>query len=118
MKNTIALLITLLFLTVPALAQEDLTGKWIFEVETDAGSGSPTFDLKQDTDGNITGKYEGQLGSSDVKGTFREGKFHMEFSVQGNPIVYDGELIDGKLSGTVDLASMATGTFVGTRKME
>lgn len=118
MKNAIVLLVTLLFLTLPALAQENLTGQWVFNVETDMGSGAPTFDLNQDSEGKISGTYEGQLGSSEVTGTFLEGKFHLEFSIQGNTIVYDGEFIDGKLQGTVDLGGMASGTFVGVRKVE
>ncbi|MFC3880452.1 hypothetical protein ACFOSV_09710 [Algoriphagus namhaensis] len=118
MKKSSLFLLTLLILSLPALAQDNLSGQWVFNVETDMGSGAPTFDLKQDSEGKISGTYEGQLGSSDVTGTFLEGKFHLEFSIQGNAIVYDGEFIDGKLQGTVNLGGMATGTFVGTRKEE
>lgn len=118
MKKSLGILFTLLLLSAPLLAQESMTGKWLFNVQTDAGSGSPSFDLVQDADGNITGEYQGQLGNTEVTGTFLEGKLHLEFSVQGNQIFYDGEMKDGKLSGSVDLAGMASGTWTAERKEE
>ncbi|MHA7128817.1 hypothetical protein [Algoriphagus namhaensis] len=87
MKKYVAVFLLGFFFSLPILAQENLTGKWLFDVETDMGSGQPTFDLIQDEKGQITGKYQGQLGNADVKGTFIDGKFHLEFTVQGNPVV-------------------------------
>ncbi|TDB68031.1 hypothetical protein [Arundinibacter roseus] len=94
----------------------DLTGGWELNVQTDMGSGSPTFQLKQDAEGNLTGTYEGQLGESEVKGTLKGNVFHIEFSVQDNVIMYDGTVENDALSGKVVLGSMATGTFTGKRK--
>lgn len=96
----------------------DLTGTWLLTVETDAGSGTPTFVLKQDAEGNLTGTYAGQLGETELKGTIKGTEFHIQFSVQDNPVTYDGKIENGTLSGKVAIGTLATGTFTGKRKTE
>jgi len=46
-------------------AKVDVTGKWAFNVETAAGSGTPTITFTQDGE-KLTGKYSGQLGEAVV----------------------------------------------------
>jgi hypothetical protein len=99
-----------------AQSNADLTGAWVFTVETDQGSGTPTFNLKQDAEGKLTGTYEGQLGATDVKGTVKANAFHIEFMVQDNLIVYDGTLENETVRGKVVLGTLALGTFTGKRK--
>jgi len=41
----------------------DLTGKWLFNVQTDAGSGTPTVTLKQDGE-KLTGTIPASSGTS------------------------------------------------------
>ena len=94
----------------------DLTGTWLLTVETDAGSGTPTFVLKQDTEGKLTGTYAGQLGETEVKGSVKGTEFHIEFSVQDNPVKYDGKIENEILSGKLAIGTLATGTFTGKRK--
>ena len=95
----------------------DLTGTWDLSVETDMGSGNPTFVLKQAADGKITGTYTGQLGDSELTGLIKtDDSFHIEFDIQGNKIEYDGKAESGKISGKVKLGSMASGTFTGVKK--
>jgi hypothetical protein len=49
----------------------DITGKWTFTVQTDAGSGTPTVTLKQDGE-KLTGHYSSQnLGEADLTGTVK-----------------------------------------------
>ncbi|MFV8227053.1 hypothetical protein ACNKXV_13975, partial [Christiangramia aquimixticola] len=48
----------------------DLTGTWTVDVQTDMGSGNPTFVLKQEGE-KITGTYSGSLGDSQVTGTLK-----------------------------------------------
>jgi len=99
-------------------AQEktDISGTWIMNVQTDAGSGSPTFVLKQEGE-KLTGTYTGQLGDSPVTGTLKAGVIHLEFSIQGNLITYDGKVTSAsEMSGNVKLAEMASGTFTGKKK--
>ncbi len=93
----------------------DLTGTWIVDVQTDMGSGNPTFVLKQEGE-KITGTYAGSLGDSQVTGTLKGNVLHLEFSIQGNLITYDGTATATSISGKVNLAEMASGIFSGKRK--
>ena len=47
-----------------------MTGKWVFKVETAAGSGTPTMTFKQEGE-KLTGHYSGQLGEADLTGTVK-----------------------------------------------
>lgn len=99
----------------------DLTGKWLFTVTTDAGTGTPTVTLKQQGD-SLTGHYSSQLlGEAELKGTVKDNKlaftFHTE--VQGTAVVvsYTGT-VESKdaLKGSVDIGGAATGTFTAKRQ--
>jgi hypothetical protein len=128
MKNT--LLSVALVLTVggpgfspaklSAQAKFDLTGEWLFDVQTDQGSGTPTFTFKQTGD-KLAGRYKGQFGEADVAGTVtgKTFKFSIGADVQGTAvtITYEGEIESNtSVKGKVDLAGMASGTFTGKRK--
>jgi hypothetical protein len=118
LKTFFSSLIVLLFIGFTAQAQNtvNVTGTWVMEVKTDAGSGSPTFVLKQDGE-KITGTYAGQLGDSPVAGTIKGDVIHLEFNIQGNLITYDGKVTSASdMSGKVNLAEMASGTFTGKKK--
>lgn len=117
MKSLFSSMIILLFIGFSAQAQNsvNVTGTWVMEVKTDAGSGSPTFVLKQEGE-KITGTYTGQLGDSQVTGTIKGKVIHLEFSIQGNRITYDGTATSTDMEGKVDLAEMASGTFTGKKK--
>ena len=118
MKSIISTLILLFSIGFTAKAQEAVivSGTWIMQVQTDAGSGSPTFVLKQDGE-KITGTYTGQLGDSPVTGLIKGNAVHLEFSIQGNLITYDGTVSSAtEMSGKVNLAEMASGTFTGKKK--
>lgn len=108
-------LILLLALSIPMFAA-DVTGTWNVEVKTDAGSGNPTFVLKQDGE-NITGTYSGQLGEAKVTGTVKGEDISFHFEV-GGTVVYVGKVdaAGKKMSGEVDLAGQASGTFTGEKK--
>ena len=108
-----------LFLAAATTAAQkfDLTGEWVFDVQTDQGSGTPTIILKQDGD-KLAGKYKGQLGEGDIIGavTGKTMKFSFKGNAQGTEftVTYDGEIeSNDSVKGTVDLAGMATGTFTG-----
>ncbi len=99
--------------SAPAAGQLDLSGDWSGQVETSAGSGSPSFTLKQTGD-KLTGRYKGQLGEFDLTGSVSGDKFEFSFKVSGQiegTVKYTGTT-DGKtMKGKVDLAGMAEGTF-------
>lgn len=98
-----------------ALWAADLTGKWDFTVETTGGSGTPKFDLVQKGE-TLTGKYSGQLGEADVKGTLKNDTIEIRFQVEAGAIVYAGKVLpDGTMKGTVDLVGQASGTWTAKR---
>ena len=115
--------ILLLIAVSPVFAQEttDITGKWVFEVQTSAGAGNPTLEFKQEGE-KLTGHYSGQLGEADLKGTVKGKTVEFSFTsmVQGYSIeaVYSGTL-DGKdsMKGTVSLKGLGDGTFTGKKQM-
>jgi hypothetical protein len=116
---------TTVLLPATAAAQQDkamdVSGKWLFTVTTDAGTGTPTVTLKQQGD-SLTGHYSSQLlGEAELKGTIKDQKFSFAFrtDVQGNAIVvtYSGT-VESKdsLKGSVDLGGAASGTFTAKRQ--
>lgn len=105
----------------PAAASNavNVTGAWAVEVETQAGSGSPSFTLKQDGE-KLTGRYKGQLGEADLTGTVKGGQIEFSFKLTGGQvegtIVYTGTT-DGKtMKGKVSLAGLGEGTFTGKKQ--
>ena len=94
----------------------DVSGTWNAQVETDAGSGTPRFVLKQEGD-KVTGTYSGALGEAKVTGTVKGQDVTLEFNV-GAAIVYVGKIDEaGKtISGTCDLGGQASGTFKATKQ--
>jgi hypothetical protein len=108
-------LLTLLF-AASAFAADDLTGTWNCEVETDMGSGTPTFQLKQDGTA-VTGKYAGALGEADVTGKVTGSKFEISFKFDQGSVVYSGEFSGAsQTKGSVNLAGQATGKFTCKKK--
>jgi hypothetical protein len=113
----------LAFVSIVAAAQAakvDLTGKWTFNVQTDAGSGTPTMTIKQDGE-KLTGHYSGQLGEADFTGSVKGSDFSFSFAVdaQGTKldVTYKGT-IENKdaVKGTVSIAGLGEGTFTGKRQ--
>jgi len=99
----------------------DLSGKWLFSVTTDAGTGTPSVTLKQQGD-TLTGHYSSQaLGEADLKGTVKDNKISFTFKteVQGTALVvtYAGT-VESKdsLKGTVELGGFGAGTFTAKRQ--
>jgi hypothetical protein len=122
--NLLATALAVLAIGTAALTAQaskvDVTGKWLFNVETAAGSGTPTITLKQDGD-KLTGHYSGQLGEADLTGTVKGQEIAFKFSVdaQGNNLdcTYTGT-IEGKdaLKGKVNIAGLADGTFTAKKQ--
>ena len=103
-----------------AQAKTDVTGKWLFSVETGAGTGTPTMTFKQDGE-KLTGHYTGQLGEADLTGTVKGTDITFKFTVdvQGNQLnaTYTGT-VDGKdsMKGKVVLEGLGEGTFTAKRQ--
>lgn len=105
-----------------ASAQDvDVTGTWMFDVETAQGGGTPTVTLEQDGE-TLTGHYSSDnLGEADLTGSVEGSQvtFSFDVDVQGTAltVTYTGT-VEGPdaMSGTVDLGGMADGTFTATRQ--
>jgi hypothetical protein len=117
----LSLVVVALSLCAAGLAAQKsgLSGEWVFDVQTEAGSGSPTFVLKQSGD-QLTGRYKGTFGEADVKGSVSGKTFKIVFDVdaQGTALTmtYNGEIeSESTVKGTVDLGGMGSGSFTGKR---
>ena len=104
-----------------APAKVDLTGKWLFTVQTDNGTGTPTVTLKQQGD-SLSGHYSSQLlGERELSGTVKDNRITFKFAteLQGTSltVTYSGT-IESKdaLKGSVDLGGYAGGTFTAKRQ--
>jgi hypothetical protein len=102
-----------------AVQAANVTGEWAFNVTTDQGGGTPTITFKQDGE-KLTGKYVGQLGSSDLTGTVKGNDITFNFTVdvqgQQAPVTYKGTVEKNTMKGTLDIAGMVNGTFTATKK--
>jgi len=99
----------------------DITGKWVFTVETSAGSGMPTVTFKQDGE-KITGHYSSMtLGEADFTGTVkgRDVAFNFNANVADMqiPVSYTATL-DGKdaMKGKITITGLGDGTFTAKRQ--
>jgi hypothetical protein len=109
-------------LAVPGQADAppaDVSGTWSFQVETGAGSGTPTMTFKQDG-GKLTGHYSGQLGEAPLTGTVKGNavEFSFDASIQGTDlhVVYSGTAEKDSMKGTVKLGDVGEGTFTAKKK--
>jgi hypothetical protein len=101
-------------------AKVNVTGKWAFNVETAAGSGTPTITFAQDGE-KLTGKYAGQLGEADLTGTVKGQDIAFTFNVDAQGTMlnfkYTGT-IENKdaLKGKVEIVGLGEGTFTAKRQ--
>ncbi len=118
MKKPIILLAFLMAFSVACMAQQHakVDGKWLMNVETTMGSGSPTFVLKHVNDSTLSGNYTGALGEAEVKGTVNGNKIRLEFTIQANMIEYTGTVDGDNMKGIVKLGTMGEGSFTGKRE--
>src|SRR6185436_3574993 len=98
----------------------DISGAWAFQVETPAGSGTPTFTFKQEGE-KLTGQYKGAFGEAPLTGTVKANKIEFSLKVQAQgqdaTINYTGTVEkDGTMKGTVTLGDLGSGTWTAKRQ--
>ena len=103
-----------------AQAKIDITGTWIFTVETEQGGGTPTIILKLDGE-KVTGHISSAtFGEQDLTGTLKGQALEFSFSGGdvGGSVVYKGTAESSdSIKGTLSIADGAlTGTFTAKRK--
>lgn len=88
-------------------ARVDVTGKWVFDVTTSAGSGSPIVTFKQAGE-TLTGHYSSMnFGEADLNGTVKG---------QDIDVSYAGTIeSNDAMRGTIDIGGLARGTFTAKR---
>ena len=113
-------LLIIALLAASSLLAADVTGKWSFAIELDAGSGAPTFEFQQQGE-SLTGTYTGMLGTAPLKGAVKGGNisfsFEAEYSGEKLHVVYEGVVESAsKMKGTVKLGTLGSGTFTASKK--
>ena len=106
--------------TTSASDKTDISGAWSFQVESSAGSGSPTFTFKQDGE-KLTGQYKGAFGEAPLTGTVKGNKvdFVIKVEAQGQQmtITYTGTVEkDGSMKGTAELGEVGSATWTAKRQ--
>ncbi len=137
MKNLPRLLVTSLLLLVvgvlraedkpakpaapaaPAAAAVSVAGTWNLQIQTDQGTGTPSFRFLQDGD-KLTGQYKGMFGEAPVTGSLKgaEIKFAVKVSGQGQEftIAYSGTVSGDTMQGTVKFGDQGEATFTGKKQ--
>jgi hypothetical protein len=105
--------------TPPAAGTKiELTGAWNFEVETQAGTGNPTFTFKQEGE-KLTGKYKGAFGEADLTGTIKGNQIDFSFKVSGQfegTVTYSGTVEGNTMKGKAKFAELGEGTFTAKKQ--
>ena len=119
-RRLFAAAIAVLALGAPSAfaADVNVTGEWTMTVETQAGTGSPHFSLKQE--GNaVTGQYKGQLGEAPVTGTVNGNEVTLKYSINAQgadlTVTYTGTVEGDTMKGKVSLGDFGDGTFTGKK---
>jgi hypothetical protein len=95
----------------------NLTGDWIFNVVTEAGSGTPTMTFKQEGE-KLTGRYVSEVfGDNPITGTVKGKEFSFKFGEGDMSGEYRGTIESANsLKGTATFAGLGEGTFTAERK--
>ena len=121
-KSILVVVMALLVVSAAAAQQKlNITGKWVFEVQTDAGTGTPTVTFKQDGD-KVSGHYSSMtLGEADFTGTLKGQaltfNFNADLQGQAVPVTYTATVDSAAtMKGTIDIGGAASGTFTGKKQ--
>jgi len=104
--------------SVAFAADANVTGTWTMNVETQAGTGTPTFTLTQKgTD--VTGNYKGTLGEAPVTGTVKGNDVTLKYTINAQgmelAVTYTGTVEGDSMKGKVSLGDLGEGTFTGKK---
>ena len=98
----------------------DVAGNWALAVETAAGTGAPSVELKQDGE-TLTGNYSSEVfGEQKVTGTIKGNAVTFGFttSFQGSTVTvtYTGTADASTMKGKVTIGDLGEGTFTGKKR--
>jgi hypothetical protein len=101
-----------------AVFAADISGPWEFSVETSQGSGSPSFEFKQDGE-KLTGTYSGMFGKAPLSGTVKGDQVEFTFEVSNldGKVRYKGTLQGGtRMKGDVEYGDVGKGSFTAKKR--
>jgi hypothetical protein len=114
-----SILIVVVAVSTAVASAADVAGTWKMAVETPAGTGEPSFILKQEGE-TVTGTYKGPLGEAPVTGTIKGNELTLDYEISASgmelEVKYIGTLDGNSVSGKVSLGAMGDGTFKGTKQ--
>ncbi|MBL8230389.1 MAG: hypothetical protein JNL98_18005 [Bryobacterales bacterium] len=118
MTRFVACIVILLGMQMAAMAA-NISGKWTFDVQLDAGSGTPSFVFEQAGE-KLSGKYQGQFGeekiTGSVKGNAVKFTFRLSQGGEGIDVTYEGTIeADGTMKGKASYGTMASGTWTAKK---
>jgi len=95
----------------------DISGSWEFAVETSQGSGTPSFEFKQEGD-KLSGTYSGQFGTAKLSGTVKGDQVEFTFTISNVGTARYKGTIEGpsSIKGKVEYGDVAEGTFAAKKK--
>jgi hypothetical protein len=103
----------------PASEKADVSGEWVFEVETDAGSSSPMVTFKQEG-GKLTGQFKGVFGEAPLTGTVKGAEISFSFKVQAQgaevTVTYTGTIEKSLMKGSVQTGDLHSGAWSAKRQ--
>lgn len=118
------LFLTGLLVPAPALAQAepapalDLSGAWVFTVQSPNGTGTRQVTLTQEGD-SISGTISSSRASGEFTGVLEGGRltFTVVLAMDSGPfpVIYDATIVGDEMEGTVDYGDYGLGTFTGRR---
>lgn len=104
----------------PGLTAPNITGKWTCHVETETGSGDPTFTFVH-AGQNLLGTYRGLFGEATVYGSVgRNDSVRFSFTARPGddelPVTYSGKIQDAtSMHGQVKFGDLGEGTWTGKK---
>jgi hypothetical protein len=97
----------------------NVTGTWVFQVETSMGSGAPVVTFNQDGE-TLTGRYKGMLGEADLEGAVKGSNIDFSFKVNAEgmqgTVTYSGTVENSTIKGTVQLGELGQASFTAKRQ--
>lgn len=94
----------------------DVTGRWIFTVETSAGSGAPVFTFQQ-KGSVLTGTYEGAVGQAPLKGKVEGDKIEFVVETSSGELRYSGMITGSEtMEGKADYPEIGAATWKAAKQ--
>lgn len=107
-----------LLVTTVIAADANVAGEWDLIVESQMGTGTPHFSLRQEGS-KLSGTYRGQLGEAPVTGAVKGNEITINFRADAQgmdlDVTYSGTVEGATMKGTVKLGDLGEAAFTGKK---